>query len=200
MGCLAGLCMRIDILMKVIAILALSALSVVCPVEAAAPKINPIDLPEYVREWFSGHDFTGKPKVTGKYHQSRLNGTNFEGMKFDHASFEQCDLAEANMKGAVFGSGTKFYLCTMNGADLTGADFAGAEIEAVNFRGADLRGAKNLVDVQKANFQRADLRGADLSKLKQPLVELEWDDAIFDETTKFPEGFDPVKAGAKTAE
>ena len=65
---------------------------------------------------------------------------------------------------------------------------------------ADLRGAKNLVDVKRANFQRADLRGADLSKMKQPMVGLEWDDAIYDAKTKFPAGFDPVKAGAKAAQ
>lgn len=200
MDCAGGRLVRRDRLMKAITILVLSILAAIRPAEAASPTLNPLEIPEYVREWFSGHDFTGKPKVTGKYHQSRLNGTNFQGMKFDHATFEQCDLAEANMKGAVFGPGTKFYLCTMNGADLTGVDFAGAHIESVNFRGADLRGAKNFADVQKVNFQRADLRGADLSKMKQPLAEIEWDDAIFDAKTKFPAGFDPVKAGAKTAQ
>jgi hypothetical protein len=200
MGCASGRNMRRSGLMKIVPMIVLSSLAVAWPAEAAAPTLNPLKIPEYVREWFSGQDFTGKPKVTGTYHQSRLNGTNFQGMKFDHASFEQCDLAETNMKGAIFGPGTKFYRCTLNGADLTGVDFAGAHIDSVNFRGADLRGAKNLVDVQKSNFQRADLRGADLSKMKQPLVELEWDDAIFDATTKFPKGFDPVKAGAKQAQ
>ena len=186
--------------MKVIPLLVLSSLIAVWPAEAAAPSVNPLDIPKYVREWFSGKDFTGKPKVTGSYHQSRLNGTNFQGMKFKNASFEQCDLAETNMKGATFGPGTKFYRCTLNGADLTGVDFAGAHIDSVNFRGADLRGAKNMTDVSKANFQRADLRGADLSKMKQPLVEVVWEDAIYDVTTKFPAGFDPVKAGAKAAQ
>lgn len=186
--------------MKVIPFLVLFLLAAAWPAKAAAPSVNPLDIPKYVREWFSGMDFTGKPRVTGNYHQSRLNGTNFKGMKFSNASFEQCDLAETNMKGAIFGPGTKFYLCTLNGADLTGVDFAGAHIESVNFRGADLRGAKNFKDVTKVNFQRADLRGADLSKIKQPLVDIEWDDAIFDATTKFPAGFDPVKAGAKTAQ
>lgn len=200
MDCAGGRLVRRDRLMKAITILVLSILATIRPAEAASPTLNPLEIPEYVREWFSGHDFTGKPKVTGKYHQSRLNGTNFQGMKFKNASFEQCDLAETNMKGAIFGPGTKFYLCTLNGADLTGVDFAGAHIDSVNFRGADLRGAKNVKDVAKANFQRADLRGADLSKMKQPMVEVVWEDAIYDATTKFPAGFDPVKAGAKAAQ
>jgi len=186
--------------MKVIPLLVLSFLAAAWPAEAASPIVNPLDIPKYVREWFSGRNFTGKPKVTGSFHQTRLNGANFEGMKFIDASFEQCDLARANMKGAVFGSGTKFFRCTMNGADLEGVNFAGAHIESVNFRGADLREAKNFDDVQRVNFQRADLRGTDLSKLKHPMVEVEWDDAIYNAKTKFPAGFDPVKAGAKAAQ
>ena len=198
MGCTSERVVRFSSLMKAIPLLILISMVAAWPAEAAAP-INPLDIPKYVREWFSGRDFTGKPKVTGHYKQSRLNGANFQGMKFSNASFEQCDLAEADMKGAVFGPGTKFYRCTLNGADLAGVDFAGAHIDSVNFRGADLRGAKNLVDVRKSNFQRADLRGADLSKMKQPLGEMDWDDAIFDAKTKFPAGFDPVKAGAVAA-
>ena len=199
MGCARGVVVRSTGLMKAIPLVLLSVLALAPWAEAAAP-INPLDIPKYVRQWFSGHDFTGKPKVTGNYHQSRLNGTNFQGMRFTDASFEQCDLAGANMKDAVFGPGTNFYRCTMNGANLTGVNFAGAHINSVNFRGADLRGSKNLVDVKRANFQRADLRGADLSKMKQPMVDLEWDDAIYDAKTKFPAGFDPVKAGAKEAQ
>jgi|FLOH01.1.fsa_nt_gi hypothetical protein len=199
MGCAPSIVVRLTHLMKVIPVVLLSLFALAPGSEAAAP-LNPLEIPKYVREWFSGHNFTGNPKVTGSYHQSRLNGTNFQGMKFTNASFEQCDLADANMKGVVFGPGTRFYRCTLNGADLAGANFAGAHISSVNFRGADLRGAKNLVDVKRANFQRADLRGADLSKMKQPMVGLEWDDAIYDAKTKFPAGFDPVKAGAKAAQ
>lgn len=185
--------------MKLIPIIVLSLVAAV-PLTGKAAPLNPLEIPKYVREWFSGHDFTGRPKVTGNYHQSRLNGTNFQGMKFTDASFDQCDLAGANMKDAVFGSGTNFYRSTLNGANLSGVNFAGAHINSVNFRGADLRGAKNLVDVKKANFQRADLRGADFSKIKQPMVDLRWENAIYDAKTKFPVGFDPVKAGAKAVQ
>jgi len=178
------------------------AVSVIWPAAElpAATPVNPLEIPKYVRQWFSGHDFTGKPKVSGQYHQSRLNGTNFQGMKFRDAKFEQCDLAEANMQGAVFGPGTRFFRCTLNGANLQGADFSGASVDSVNFRGADLRNAKGLKDVTKVNFQRADLRGADLSKMRLPLVGVVWTDAIFDGKTKFPAGLDPVSVGAKAAQ
>ena len=69
MDCAGGRLVRRDRLMKAIAILVLSILAAIRPAEAASPTLNPLEIPEYVREWFSGHDFTGKPKVTGKYHQ-----------------------------------------------------------------------------------------------------------------------------------
>jgi len=181
-----------------VALLSLAALLPTSGLQAASP-INPLEIPKFVREWFSGKDFTGKPKVTGNYHQSRLNGTNFQGMKFADASFEQCDLADANMQSVVFGPRTKFFRCTLNGANLQGADFSGATIDSVNFRGADLRQSKGMTHVKKVNFQRADLRGADLSKMQQPLDQVTWTDAIYDARTKFPTGIDPAAVGAKTA-
>jgi uncharacterized protein YjbI with pentapeptide repeats len=186
--------------MKKIVVPALVLLVILPPVlgQAATP-MNPLEIPKYVREWFSGQDFTGKPKVSGHYRQSRMNGTSFQGVKFTDATFEQCDLAGTNMKGAVFGAGTKFYLCTLNGADLRGADFSGATIDSVNFRGADLRKAKGFRNLRKVNFQRADLRGADFSKMRQPLVDIDWTDAIYDSTTKFPAGLNPASVGAKVA-
>lgn len=176
--------------------LILLTLALGTPMVGAEDTDKAEELVKYVREWFSGHDFTKREEVTGIFHQSRLNGANFRGMEFDEASFEACDLADADMKDAVFGAGTKFYRCTLNGADLRGADFAGASIDSVNFRGADLRKAKNLRNLRRVNFQRADLRGADFSQLALPLQEVEWEDALYNAETKFPEGFDPAAAGA----
>lgn len=182
-------------LFPAILILALGA-----PLAVADETDKPEEIVEYIREWFSGHDFTAKKEeVSGTFLQSRLNGANFRGMTFDDASFEACDLADADMRNVVFGPGTKFFRCTLNGADLRGADFAGASIEAVNFRGADLRQAKNLRVVKRANFQRADLRGADLSQIPVPLQEIDLEDAIYDAKTKFPQGVDPAAEGALLA-
>ena len=182
-------------MMKAIPILLLT-LAISAPFAGAELADKPEELVRYVREWFSGKDFTKKDEITGVFHQSRMNGANFRGMDFEDASFEACDLAEADMKGAVFGDGTKFFRCTLNGADLRGVDFAGATIDSVNFRGADLRGAKNLRNVKRANFQRADLRGADLSQIIQPMDEIDLEDAIYNAATRFPKGMDPAAAGA----
>jgi len=186
--------------MKIIlaSLLSVAALLPATGLQAAAP-INPLEIPKYARQWFSGKDFTSTQMVSGHYRQSRLNGANFQGMKFRGAEFEQCDLAGANMQGAVFGPGTKFSRSTLNGANLQGADFSGATLDSVNFRGADLRKSKGMTNVKKINFQRADLRGADLSKIRKPLDQVVWTDAIYDAKTKFPAGFDPAAVGAKAA-
>ena len=61
-------------------------------------------------------------------------------------------------------------LLSLRGANLSGADLRGA-----NMTGADLR---------KANLSNANLNGADLRR------------AEYNSETKWPEGFDPVAAGA----
>lgn len=163
----------------------------------AAEANPPIELPKFVREWFSGQKFSANKEMQGEFFQCRINGADFEGMVISNAKFEQCDLSNANMKGVKFAQDVKLRRATLNEANLVGADFAGATIDSVNFRGADLRKAKNFKAVRKSNFQRADLRGADFSSVPMPMVEMEWDDAIYDATTKFPKGFDPDQAGLK---
>jgi uncharacterized protein YjbI with pentapeptide repeats len=158
---------------------------------------QPIELPKFVRKWFSGQKFSSKKEMQGDYFQCRINGADFEGMVISNAKFEQCDLSNANMKGVKFAKDVQVRRATMNEANLMGADFGGAVVDSVNFRGADLRKAKNFTAVKKSNFQRADLRGADFSKLSMPMIEMEWDDATYDSSTKFPAGFDPDKAGLK---
>ena len=66
------------------------------------------------------------------------------------------------------------------GADLTGANLAGANLKGANLNGANLAGA---------NLLNADLSGADLNSAKLS-------GAFYDIQTKWPDGFDPIKAGA----
>jgi hypothetical protein len=112
----------------------------------------------------------------------------------------------------------------MSGADLSGAqlvyremreaDFTGANLTRARLQGSDLRAAKfvraNLTDT---SFHKADLRGADLSRAKvrnadftqahleganMRVVTLETADlkATYDDSTLWPDNFDPIKAGA----
>ncbi len=174
----------------------LSAVLLVTVIPAAEANA-PIELPKFVRKWFSGQKFSGNKEMQGEYFQCRINGADFEGMVISNAKFDQCDLSNANMKGVKFTKDVLLRRATLNEANLVDADFAGAIVDSVNFRGADLRKAKNFKAISKSNFQRADLRGADFSKVPMPMVEMEWDDAIYDASTKFPEGFDPDKAGLR---
>ena len=126
-----------------------------------------------------------------------MEGAYFEGVTFKNVTFEQCYMIGANLKGAKFGQNSKLYLVMLNGANLENVDFEHAKLDTVNFRGANLRGSKNFNSMRRLNFQWADLRGADLSHVKLPLEEVVLTGASYNKATKFPAGFDPVKAGAK---
>ena len=67
----------------------------------------------------------------------------------------------------------------LSGADLRRARLSDADLSAASLWGADLRGA---------DLCGADLCGADLSEAK------------YDRETRWPEGFDPIAAGAILAE
>ena len=165
--------------------------------EDAVAKSSPPT--QITRQSLPHKDFTGKGTVSGKFFQVRMEGASFEGVTFKNATFEQCYMIGANMKGAKFGHNTKLYLVMLNGANLEGVDFKNAKLDTVNFRGANLRGAKNLTSMRRLNFQWADLRGADLSHVKLPLEEVVLTGAVYNKSTKFPPGLDPVKAGARLA-
>jgi uncharacterized protein YjbI with pentapeptide repeats len=67
---------------------------------------------------------------------------------------------------------------------LTGALFEGADLREVSFMGADLQDAQFLgADLTGASFGGADLRGA-----------------VYNQGTKWPDGFDPLDYGALPVE
>ena len=78
----------------------------------------------------------------------------------------------------------------LNYHDLSGADLRGFNLSEVNFCGANLRGA----NLSGANLYRADLIQADLTGAN--LTGTHLSGALFDENTKWPDGFDPMRAGA----
>ena len=66
-------------------------------------------------------------------------------------------------------------LAVLSGANLSWADLSGANLSGAN--------------LSRANLSRADLSWANLSR-----ADLSW--AVFDQWTRWPAGFDPIKAGA----
>jgi uncharacterized protein YjbI with pentapeptide repeats len=162
-----------------------------------APAVSP---QKFQREFRSGEDFSARDLNAASFFQVRMNGSNFQNTNLSASSFEQCDLAEADFRGAKFSPESRMFRVTANEGNFEGVDFGGLAIDSVNLRDANLRGAKNFGPVQRANFQKADLRGADLSGLQMPLVEVRWENAVYDSNTIFPKGFDPAANGAVRAE
>ncbi len=93
------------------------------------------------------------------------------------------DLSARNLTNAVL-TNARLHQARLRNADLTRALLLGADLS-----GADLRGAVLVT----ASLQGADLRGADLAGA-------DLTNALYDDTTRWPEGFDPAKGGATRAE
>lgn len=97
-----------------------------------------------------------------------LKGANFRNANLTETSLQGCDLRVADLSGATLIK-TILYL-----ADLRGSNFTNAKLTKCNLRQARLEGA--------------DLRGAQISDCSVL--------ATYDDSTQWPEGFDPVAAGA----
>jgi len=114
-------------------------------------------------------------------------------------SLVQTNLEQANLAGANF-----------TGANLSGNVLAGAILEQsnltqVNLTGADLTGANltaaklTQTDLTRANLTEADLTQANLKGAKltdTTLTMAKLTEAEYNNTTQWPDGFNPEKAGA----
>ncbi len=83
----------------------------------------------------------------------------------------------------------------LRNASLHGADLSHGNLSKAFLRAADLSTANlSHADLWDANLRDANLRGADLSGTNLGAANLRG--AIFDQSTKWPDGFDPIAAGA----
>jgi uncharacterized protein YjbI with pentapeptide repeats len=103
-----------------------------------------------------------------------LWGANVEGARLYGANLEGAALKGANLKGAGL-TGASLKDAGLHSADLSRADLTGANLEGAGLEGANLEGA---------NMQGSNLRGAVLLN------------ALYDETTIWPNGSDPAALGA----
>jgi len=94
-------------------------------------------------------------------------------------------LWDENLKGANL-SDSYLVGALLGGADLQGADLSRSDLSDADLSGCNLAGAK-FTDaiVREVRFTNANLSGADFKG------------ATYDGYTLWPEGFDPVKAGAR---
>lgn len=108
-----------------------------------------------------------------------LRGAELAGAFLSGADLFAADLATADLRGADLGS-AHLGSADLSGADLSRANLFGTDLGWAELRGANLRGA----DLRRADLRGARLSGADLTE------------AVYDDETLWPEGFDPALAGA----
>ncbi|HEY9825845.1 MAG TPA: IMS domain-containing protein [Stenomitos sp.] len=85
---------------------------------------------------------------------------------------------------------------TLDGSDFRGTDFYGANLSGASLRNTNFSGKTNLAF---ANLSRADLKESDLRGTNLEGANLEGAiliDALYDETTRFPKGFNSSITGA----
>jgi uncharacterized protein YjbI with pentapeptide repeats len=129
-----------------------------------------------------------------------LEKANLQGADLILANLQGADLEKANLQGAFLREanlqGTYLEGANLQGASLFLANLQGANLWGDNLQGADLGGA----NLQGAVLMGANLRGADLRGPKtlegftwgaKGLASEQVEDAYWDETTKWPEGFSP---------
>ena len=101
--------------------------------------------------------------------------------------FTGSDLEMAYFTGAIISD------CDFELTKLSGASFDGATLISVNFNQAELSDPNGKLS---AVFTNATLRGVDFREASH-IKSAVFSGACFDSTTKWPEGFDPKKAGAE---
>jgi len=126
-------------------------------------------------EWRTQNPSIIPDLVHAKLAKSNLVKINLKKAKLSKAQLNNAHLGKANLAWA----------------DLTRANLTQAYLSRVNLKNANL-GYANL---KGANLTNANLIGANLTMAD--LTEAKLTNAKYDSKTKWPEGFDPVAAGAK---
>ena len=107
------------------------------------------------------------------------------GINFRNATLQRVDFRYAAVEVADF-----------SGADLRGANLDGAHLWEADFTRADLRGASlGLVWAGRTSMCETNLCGADLSQAELHHT-VNFENAVYDHTTVWPDGFDPASFGA----
>jgi hypothetical protein len=132
----------------------------------------------------AGASFTGALLVNGTMARARLAGAKFFGTSFNNVDLSGANLRDADFAGAILTG------VTLSGATLDGASLVAATLASADLRDLDFAGVVLVV----TNLSGADLSGANLGAAI--LVSADLSGARYDSHTIWPEGFDPVAAGA----
>lgn len=156
-----------------------AALSVVTRLQLDYDSSQPVDL--------GGADLRH-----GNLQKTRLPGASFGNAKLGYADLRQADLRQASFAGVDLTSGQ------LQEANLSGAKFLAADLEWTQFEAANLQGADFFTATlyKTTNLTRADIRGANF--LFADLTAADFSEATYDETTVWPDGFDPTASSVRS--
>ncbi len=132
------------------------------------------------RPRLSGAQLAGYIEQNRDLHALDLRGAKLDRCDLSSRSLDRVDLTGASLVGA-----------NLSRAWLTDAVLRSTDLSGADLSGADLSGA----DLVEATLWKADLRGTRMSSARH-LVMATVRLARYDETTKWPPGFDAVGAGA----
>lgn len=124
----------------------------------------------------------------GLIEEKKLNGLEMPASDLRKAHLVHRELRGANFKNADL-TGASLQGCDLRAADISGATLTGTILYSTDLRGANITKAK----LKSCNLMQARLEGADLTGAEIVDCTLL---ATFDESTKWPSGFDAVAAGA----
>ncbi|MDA0166010.1 pentapeptide repeat-containing protein [Solirubrobacter ginsenosidimutans] len=125
---------------------------------------------------------------------AKLTGVNLREAFANRAVFASADLSEAVLAGGRF-RGAEFVYAALRDAKLDDADLEGASLSGSNLAGASLSGA----NLANASLTRADLSASHLDGARfggADFRSARLGNARYDSDTVWPNGFDPVAAGA----
>ena len=168
-------------------------------------------------------DFSGGNKKQTKFINADLSNANFRGSDLKSANLSGADFNGTDFFGASFNSSTvwpsgfnpqtaKAFGPGIDFSDfnLTGFNQISGQLQNTNFEGVDLSGKRTEVaDFSNSNFKNANLSGGNKKQTKFINTDLRganlyganitsstFTGAVYDLNTIWPDGFDPVAAGA----
>ena len=161
------------------------------PAEVANAERN---LEEAVRRQKSLLEAPATPPITpASLRAGLVEKKDLNGLSMPAADLSNAQLTYRQMRGADL-TGANLANANLQGCDLRAANLTGATLTRVTFYDADLRGADlSEAEVSGTSFRSARLEGADMQCKMLQGIRIP---ATYDKSTRWPDGFDPVQAGA----
>jgi uncharacterized protein YjbI with pentapeptide repeats len=144
------------------------------------------------------HSGTSAPEII--FTSADLSGAILVESDFSGADFQDANLRDTVLRGALV-TGANFDRANLDyvlfeHSIASGADWSNTSIASAHFNFALFGGANwTNTNFLRAHIQDANLRGADLSTVRNLRNSRINAGTIFDDSTKFPVGFDPIASG-----